>query len=323
MFDRGLPLPSGAFPSLHTIEFSSPNLNDASSFLFQPESPLRNLKQLSVHTRTVPFSEEIGRFTTKLATECPGLNGLSLAFHALTYDNEIQLISTPALEFQHFAIVSQFNSLTSLTIRHPHPIDMDDEDVAHLAKGCPHLRALYLNPYPVATLRPRNTLLALKHLADHCSDLKSVGIYVDGTVTVPAIPPLPRRLSVALMLGHSPISTDREACNNRYPRMARFLANVMRQPCQWEWEDVEFVAEVTDRQSWLPELTESHDLDDFERSWRVVSAMTTIVSSHMDTFWARVGGELVVWKKRCAILKAENAKLRAENEVLLRRDESS
>lgn len=99
MFSRVLPLPSGAFPSLHTIEFSSPNLNDASSFLFQPESPLRNLKQLSVHMRTVPFSEEIGRFTTKLATECPGLNGLSLAFHALKYDDGPSLYLPPPSSF--------------------------------------------------------------------------------------------------------------------------------------------------------------------------------------------------------------------------------
>ncbi|EIM81368.1 uncharacterized protein STEHIDRAFT_171756 [Stereum hirsutum FP-91666 SS1] len=314
MFDSTQPLPNAAFSALHTVEFSASNLADAASFLFQPEFPLRNIRVMSIHIRHVPLSGDTGIFLSRLTTDCPTLQKLTLAFHALKYDGNDPLPTIPYFELQHLSIVSQLQNLTTLVIRHPHPINMDDNDVAKLAKSCPRLQTIHLNPYPVVPTRPGTTLLALQHLANHCPDLRSVGIYLDGTVAPAPIPTLPRRIRGTLILGHSPISVDLETLDDN-SRIARYLADVLCKPCQWGWEDTNFVAKVINREEWLSRMTIYHDLDGHKRSWKMVAVMLKMILEDRDKMQRSVlealGGELSAWKGKCAALDAENVRLRA------------
>lgn len=324
LFNPTHPLPSGGFPSLRLLEFSAPNLNDAASFLFQSESPLSNLKQLSVHTRVVPSSEDIDQFIARLATDCPGLHDLTLAFHALKYRNGAQLSHIPHLELQHILPASRIKDLASLVIRHPHPIDMNDDDVGNLAADCPRLRTLHLNPYPIVTTRPTTSLLALKHLADHCPTLTSVGLYIDGTLPPQPIPMLSRRLRVSLALGHSPLFMSDDASVKDYPMIVQYLASVLSNSCVWHWQDDVFVAQVSNRKAWLPEMTVYHDLDGYERGWKVVAAMTKMLledRDRMQTSGSASSGEgQVDCERKYATLEAENAELRAKYEAVLRKE---
>lgn len=314
MFDSSKPLPVDAFPSILNMEFSAPTLDDAASFIFQPEFPLYNLKRLFIHTRIVPPSEDVGRFIERLATACDVLDDLTLDFHELQYRSGIHLSTTACLEFRHIAPISLLKTLTSLIIRHPYPLDMNDDDVERLAAGFPDLEVLHLNPYPVITTTTEVTCLALHHLARHCPDLVNVGIYIDGNIAMTPIPLLPRRLSVTLTLGHSPLPVRSDSTILHYPQIARYLGSVLSESCTWGWKNDVFVPELHNYRTWLPSVTPHHDLDGYKHGWETVAALTRMIFE--DRCQMRESGlavapaeELEIWKGRFAALEVRYAEV--------------
>lgn len=314
MFDSSKPLPVDAFPSILNMKFSAPNLDDAASFIFQPEFPLYNLKRLFIHTRIVPPSEDVGRFIERLVTACDVLDDLRLDFHELQYRSSIHLSATASLEFRHIAPISLLKTLTSLIIRHPYPLDMNDDDVERLAAGLPNLAVLHLNPYPVITTTTEVTCLALRHLASHCPDLVNVGIYLDGNVAMTPISILPRPLSVTLTLGHSPLPVRSDSTILHYPRIARYLGSVLSESCTWGWKNDVFVPELHNYRTWLPSVTPHHDLDGYKRGWETVAALTRMIFE--DRCQMRENGlavalaeTLEIWKGRLAALEIRYAEM--------------
>lgn len=327
LFDPTRTLPYDAFPSLSSIQFSTVSLRDAASFLFQSGSPLRRLNQLFVHTRIVPSSEDIGLFIERLATEGLLLKDLTLAFHALKYDpsNASALTSPARLEFRHLATVLHISGLTTLVIRHPHPVDMNDNDVAKLAVGCPHLQNIHLNPFPIVTTRPNISYRALRHFAENCPELKSIGLYIDGRrISKPKGSPT-QRLKVILTLGHSPLPILEDTATEHYPTIVRYLASVLSKSCAWDWEDAAFVAESIDPDEWhLPGINIHDDLDDYRRGWKMIAAMTKMLGEEKRKILKKskdvTGDEAVGLRKKYDALEDENALLRAKYEALLRKD---
>ncbi|KAJ7620859.1 hypothetical protein DFH06DRAFT_1482460 [Mycena polygramma] len=171
------------FPRLRQLVLGPLEIQPATEFLaFLADSPLHSL-QLILKT-CVTVAETDALFRTVRATfshkcfKCFTLR--SDADHFPTEGREDYRINANSL-----GILSCFSGLTTLSIMSPVGFDLDDAAVDLLAKAWPRLRELTLQTNIMAP--PIHlTLNALRSLAAHCPQLRSLDIEFDPTSVPPA-----------------------------------------------------------------------------------------------------------------------------------------
>ncbi|RDB18265.1 hypothetical protein Hypma_000665 [Hypsizygus marmoreus] len=118
--------------------------------------------------------------------------------HFLPYSTFIPVLSIPAL--------------TVLHIHHHCPLPWTAGQLTELARSLPLLQSLHLNENPVdARIQPSAPFPTLLAFAQHCQNLKSLGIFLDASIPfiLEESEFLPFRLLQGLHLGLSPISQER------------------------------------------------------------------------------------------------------------------
>lgn len=270
-------LPRDSFPSLETLDFAVCSAADATSFFTQP-----NLSWTASHMTAIflrlPFAmeihpEQLETLLDTLSNACPALETLQLFLYATKPLEEINLAQIPRVGFQHLRPVLKFKSLSKFTIDHTYPLEITDADVNEIATKWTHVAHLYLNPQPLVCLPPTLTLAALVPFVQHCPDLIDLGLYMDATQPLPALPPdLHYRIDSLDMGGSAIAVSDPIECR----KIAEYLSKLLTPNDVVDLADyVPSYDEITDE--WLNDAAGSPNLHGFGASWRVVETMVAII----------------------------------------------
>lgn len=271
-----------AFPSLHRLEFSPCNIEDAWGFLSQPDFPFRNLKILFIHTTTIPGPAHVQALLEGFNSICTALTTLTLSFHEFEYRDGNNLLLTPRLNMQHLMPFVHSRTLTYFAFSHPYPIEMTDHDASEIATHCQRFKSLLLNPHPVVTTPTSLTLKALKIFITRCPHLRELGLYLDASVYIPPAVPLhanvPHPLPIDLNLGRSRLPIAPISPLMVYCSIAEFCASILSPSCVWVWpEDDGFYPELKNAGLWLAGLGGHNDLMEYENGWKIVASMTEAI----------------------------------------------
>jgi hypothetical protein len=77
----------------------------------------------------------------------------------------------------------QCSNITDLSIRHHNPLNIHEIDLERIATALPSITSLQLNPTPTFYYHSTLSLRALLPLSLHCPELKTLGLFVDTSLT--------------------------------------------------------------------------------------------------------------------------------------------
>ncbi|KAF4622564.1 hypothetical protein D9613_009615 [Agrocybe pediades] len=199
-------LVEGAFPALFDMS-TNVRYNDAARFLNLPYAP-RNITSLFIDSTDLEHPSAMYDVLSIIAENCKSLKLLALVSLRESFDDDppdegmsITLDTIkPAFKLQH---------LTSLDITHQFPLLLDQKDMETIASTWPSMESILLNPDPVHLSEPDLTLEALLPFAQHCPQLKQLGLYIDATSCSNLATPTVRFKALSLLaMGVSPIADD-------------------------------------------------------------------------------------------------------------------
>ncbi|KJA28766.1 hypothetical protein HYPSUDRAFT_618573 [Hypholoma sublateritium FD-334 SS-4] len=204
----------GAFLNLHNLS-ADLKFDDIVAWLQSPSAPSA-LTYINVTSTLVEMPDSVRRLAFAASKRCQELNRLRLG-SALDYavenfadtgDNGCNItleILKPLFKLPY---------LTSFVIDHQYPLLITQQDIESLASSCPAIEILELCIAPAFCMESTLTLEALIPLAQHCTQLKSLGLFVDASrvpEASPEIPPKPftslRFLSFGLSIIHDETPT--------------------------------------------------------------------------------------------------------------------
>ncbi|KJA15683.1 hypothetical protein HYPSUDRAFT_148782 [Hypholoma sublateritium FD-334 SS-4] len=137
------------------------------------------------------------------------------------------------LKLDIFRPLFRMSNLTSFEMTHQYPLNLAQSEIEIFATSCPAMENLMLNVEPVHLSDSCLTLDALVPFAQHCSQLKRLGLFVDATDVPETTPTASFKSLRQLAVGLSII--DNEAAPSLY------LAHLLAAECTigWgaSWED--------------------------------------------------------------------------------------
>ncbi|KAJ7062625.1 hypothetical protein C8F01DRAFT_1134753 [Mycena amicta] len=171
-----------------------------------------------------------------------------------------------------FSCLRSFPALTSIFLRSPGELDIDDSTVVMLVHACPLLETLHLGPHNSTTLL---TLAVLIPIARHCPALRNLGLTLN-TSPIPSshLPSLTEERVVQDRLTELGVGYSRLV--KEFP-VARFLSSLfpsLREVyTSWAWHDTPESTEMNSRwkevEKLLPELRE---IREEEKLWTLLAA---------------------------------------------------
>ncbi|KAJ7121986.1 hypothetical protein C8R43DRAFT_1032749 [Mycena crocata] len=242
------------FVALRELSAYSEPVNNFTSFLdvIDPDA----LDKLDLLIESPIVSEQWQALTTSLALKSSKtLTKLSLK-EEFSYDHDIPDSLERMLTSESLIALLSFANLTEISIIAGYGIDLDDTFLAKMATSWPRLQKLDLSPRcQPARYVPQITLAGLIPLAQHCPQLASLALVLDGTaVADPHAKEKPgggvsNRSLVELQVVESPLSSPGAVASFLsaiFPNLQRVSTReeMERNALAVEWEDNMFNWEV-------------------------------------------------------------------------------
>lgn len=176
IYDFSPSLHEGAFPALTTLIFDA-QFHDAQSFL----TTLATSAKLEILWVNSPeFETELGfkNLIACIVQECPNVDGLSLASFV---DPQRPETSGNGERINMHTLKPLFHKkhLTSLTVVHQYPLDLNSVDLEKISLTWPSLHTLRLNAAPGHFMTSDLTLEALVPFARNCPKLRLLGLFMN------------------------------------------------------------------------------------------------------------------------------------------------
>lgn len=176
--------PHPSFASLTRFSIALPGFPQLLEILQCPAVTLCILQRLTVRipSRAEDIVEEVNGLIRWLAVGCSSLGELSLYFSPQDRDVLTAIAHSRRVRLSDLESLSGLSSLRSFAIHLARPIDMDDADMEKLAISLPNIISLSLNPHPSLAEEPSTTFAVLSSFARYCSQLRDLGLYLNGRV---------------------------------------------------------------------------------------------------------------------------------------------
>ncbi|KZT05707.1 uncharacterized protein LAESUDRAFT_655083 [Laetiporus sulphureus 93-53] len=292
-------LQEGAFPALYDLNLSV-NLPDMTRFLNSKFSPA-NLTSLYVHVLSSVVPDVLTEFLLAVSESCKLLTALYVDLYA-TPDalDSIERLEAKRLAWEHLRPLLSFRTLKTFELRWDLPLRITEVDIAELASGWPTLEVLMLNCEPLIPLGVSSlTLSTLVYFAEHCPNLRELGLYITGNVEcLPA--PVPFRKLSKLCVGVSSIGAAAPA--------ALFLSKVLPPGCDVipgvSWPDSLGMLEVEGNSEMLGLM--QRRATEWYNQWAEVSRMLPLLTRLRAEERARQEGlqrEVEDLRVRCKVLE--------------------
>ncbi|KAI0282471.1 hypothetical protein BGY98DRAFT_85930 [Russula aff. rugulosa BPL654] len=201
-------LQEGDFPKLYELCLKS-YLGDIRVYL-TGGALLPRLRNLSVEGGGIAEQTlEVQQFLTDVTRCYPTLEMVSMN---LMVNAEEEYECYP-LSPEHLNPILSLKQLTRLELRHNHPLQISEVDLAEFGAALPAVEKLVLNPEPFHLTRPEITLHSLLIVAQHFPNLFYLGIYLDAQDSATPMPYLPAKTRLfprllTLHMGVSPIASE-------------------------------------------------------------------------------------------------------------------
>lgn len=173
-------LAEGAFPSLWDLSLTA-SFNDATGFINIPFAPA-NLTMLYIDSHLFETPADILRALTTIADNCQLLK--SLALISLIEPNMLPgdaYSKDDCINIETLQPLFGCPNLTSLELLHQFPLDLRQEDIEEVVTKWPSLETLLLNNEPAYLERSSLTLEALLPFAQHCPNLRHLGLFINAS----------------------------------------------------------------------------------------------------------------------------------------------
>ncbi|KAF8591499.1 hypothetical protein K439DRAFT_901007 [Ramaria rubella] len=214
----------GSFAGLKTFYIDGRRLSDVESLLRKPFAP-RHLTTLTVMSLHIESPSTLHDFIKGLTEVCPLLRHIVFALYVSETSHAPAIIT-----FETLRPLLDFQRLVGFKITHKEPLHITENDIKELALCWPTLETLHLchDPYIPEDahvddgLSPRSLL----PFAEHCPNLKELGIYLNATrwAHLTDIPIIPRTFC---RLQRLHVGVSRVANANV---IARFLSEICPRP---------------------------------------------------------------------------------------------
>jgi hypothetical protein len=204
----GCVLQEGAFPKLYDLCLKS-DLDDIRVYL-TGGALLPRLRNLSVESGGgTEQTLTVQQFLTDVTRCYPTLEMVSMNLMVSTEEEYECYPLSP----EHLNPILSLKQLTRLELRHNHPLQISEVDLAEFGSALPAMENLVLNPEPFHLTRPEITLHSLLIVAQHFPNLFYLGIYLDAQDTATPMPYLLAKTRLfphllTLHMGVSPIASD-------------------------------------------------------------------------------------------------------------------
>jgi hypothetical protein len=226
-------LQEGNFPKLYELCLKS-YLDDMRVYL-TGGALLPQLRNLSVEgSRAAGQPLTVQQFLTDVTRCYPTLEMVSM--------NLMEEDGCDPLSPEHLNPILSLKQLTRLELRHNHPLQISEVDLAEFGVALPAMENLVLNPEPFHLTRPEITLHSLLIVAQHFPNLFYLGIYLDAEDTATPMPYLPAKTRLfphllTLHMGVSPIASE--------VPVTTFLSHILSENGR---------VEIKSGNLWIPEL---------------------------------------------------------------------
>lgn len=121
LFVPEVSLASDAFPSLQSLSFSAPSLNDSTLLLKPTALWSQSVSYLWLHLEATPKATEITKYLDALAGAFLSLYTLTLGFHKMIYlaDEEDEFNGIAQLRLHDLLPLLRLKGLAEISITHP------------------------------------------------------------------------------------------------------------------------------------------------------------------------------------------------------------
>lgn len=180
--DTGLlyTLPYGSFPSLDELTLPATPAA-AQHLLFNSGTTFADLTVLNLHAPKDIEADRILAFTQQLASHCPMITVMELAFFL---SPEFRGQGASVLPIGILESLYPCKNIISLWIGHPLPLKLSPADVENMGRAWPEVGFLCLCSEPdfsfPVTGQMGNSLSILSAFASHLPDLITLGLYFNG-----------------------------------------------------------------------------------------------------------------------------------------------
>lgn len=169
------------FSSLHSLGLGLPDITLAHTVFFNSGLPMAQISSLefSIAYPSTIRGEHLQKLLYDLSMVSSGLSSLSMTFVTGLRD-PVKVAAIEAITLSDIQPILRFAMLKELAITHTLPLMLSDEDTLTIARGCPSLVFLSLNPRPIVIGHPNMSIASISHFLQWCSDLESMSLYIDG-----------------------------------------------------------------------------------------------------------------------------------------------
>lgn len=179
-------LVEGAFPVLWDHSMAA-SFEDAARFLNIPFAPT-NLTMLYIDSYVIETPAVVRNLLNTISENCQLLTFLALvslrdasSSSVLSLENEYD--PDLAITIDTLKPLFKLPNLTTLELVHQYPLALKSEDIRLFAASWPALRSLLLNTEPVLLSKSNLTLDDLLPFAQHCPQLRHLGLFIDARST--------------------------------------------------------------------------------------------------------------------------------------------
>ncbi|KJA28765.1 hypothetical protein HYPSUDRAFT_33119 [Hypholoma sublateritium FD-334 SS-4] len=196
---------AGAFPALHDLSLMT-NFDDIASFVQSPFSP-STLTHFRIQSDLVEMPDSIHRLASEVSKRFQELKTLrieSIRDYSFERDYTIEDFADTDCDGHNITLETlkhlfELRYLTSFEIHHQYPLHITQQDIETIAFSCPALENLRLCTEPGFCMKSTLTLAALVPLAQHCTKLKSLGLFMDATIVPTMSPTMPSFTSLYIL----------------------------------------------------------------------------------------------------------------------------
>lgn len=204
------------FLSLNDVMIHHCSLKNAAVlFEMMSNSPLRSLLMTEIHSSS---PADWKSFLSVLSNHCDQL--LFTDIHLA--DDNVLWPSEGMVSIDSLRPLLSFTNLIHVRLHHPCGFDLDDEDIKTMAKAWPQLGVLHIekDTFPLQWARSKLTLQCLLPIAQYCTKIGSIVLYLDATTIAPVSPRQEIR-------NHSLVHLDvRSSPILAAPKVAAFLSDI-------------------------------------------------------------------------------------------------
>ncbi|KAI0313148.1 hypothetical protein OF83DRAFT_1086528 [Amylostereum chailletii] len=236
----------GAFAALRYLALAA-TLHHVQNVVTDIHFPAGQLESLAVRVLGPEPEDAVHDFAWVVGERCKALTELKLALSVPPVVAE-SLAHLPAEEAYEAVTMdtlrgftNNLHNLKTFEITHARPLELDDDNIAELATMLPNLQTLKLAHDPDDQVSSLLSFRALVALANHCPNLRTVGLYLDSSRDLHELPIYPPRLANlrCLHVGHSTLTEEDRST------VVLFLSRIVSTAARLKWgTDREWIDDV-------------------------------------------------------------------------------